>query len=96
MARKELFIKSGVTYYADPKTVSKDEKNKSWLRKILVKLLSEMGVPVVDPCCEPGDRVPLAFNRTTGQDEVFVNGQWVPVESATGSTITSTTTTEAV
>jgi len=93
MARKELFLKAGSVFYTDPATVTKDVKKSSWFRLILVKLLNEMGVPVVDPCCPAGTRVPLAYNTATGQDEVYIDGAWVPVETASGASTTTTTST---
>lgn len=91
MGRKEVFLKTGVLFHKDPKEATKEEKS-GWLRKIIIKLLGEMGVPIVDPCCDNGNRVPLAYNRTTGQDEVFIDGQWVPVEQANGQSTSTTTT----
>lgn len=97
MARKELFLKAGSTFYTDPATVTKEVKKASWFRYILVRLLIQMGVPVVDPCCPQSDNVPVSWNTQTSTLQAWIDGAWVDVNTAASgsTTIPPTTTTVA-
>lgn len=91
---KELFLKSGTTFWTDPDNVTKEVKKSSWFRMILIKLLNQMGVAIVDPCCPPQNNIPVSWNTQTSTLQAWVNGQYVNVNTpASGSTTTSTTTT---
>ena len=94
MARKELFLKAGSVFYTDPAEVTKEVKKSSWFRLILVKLLGQMGVPVVDPCCPPSNNVPVSWNTQTSTLQAWIDGAWVDVNTASsGSTTVPPTTT---
>lgn len=93
MAKKELFLKAGSTFFTDPETVTKEVKSGSYVAQIIVKILNRIGIPAVLPCCPSGERVVLVYNRTTGQDEIWLDGAWVPVETASGASTTTTTST---
>ena len=95
MARKELFLKPGSYFYSDPKTQNENIKN-GWFRKIMAKLLRQMGVPVVDPCCDPLPNVPVSWNTETSTLQAWVNGAWVSVETAGGAATTTSTSTTTI
>lgn len=84
---KHTFLKSGFF-----RTSNKNEKakNEISLTNWLKRSLKYLGLPYVDPCCDPRDNVPVSFNTDTDKYQEWdsANQEWVDSEDVTMDNLT--------
>lgn len=84
---KHTFLKSGFF-----RTSNKNEKagNEISLTNWLKRSLKYLGLPYVDPCCDPRDNVPISFNTDTDKYQEWdsANQEWIDSDDVTMNNLT--------
>ena len=73
---KNPILKSGIFRWSNLENAKNDELS---ISKFVKKLLTNLNITFVDPCCPATEIQPLRYNSTTGTIQSFNGTAWVDI-----------------